>query len=47
MTKEQEPKSILDFEIYIPPIDIPPIEISELDLEIDLEAAAKRFRGEK
>ena len=32
-------KPILDFEIVIPKIEIP-----ELDLEIDLEAAAKRLR---
>ena len=36
---------VSDFVIDIPPIDIPPIDIPELDLEIDLEAAAKRFRG--
>ncbi len=35
---KQNQKSILDFEIHIPRMNF------DLDLEIDLEAAAKRFR---
>ena len=45
----KEQKGILDFELDIPPIEvsieIPSIEIPRLELDIDLEAAAKRFRG--
>lgn len=39
-------KGILDFELNIPPIEVS-IVIPKLDLDIDLEAAAKRFRGER
>ena len=38
MTKKQKQLGILDFEIHIPSMNL------ELDLEIDLDKAAKRFR---
>lgn len=36
--KQKEQQSILDFEIHIPKMNF------DLDLEIDLDKAAKRFR---